>query len=145
MLEFLHQLLKDGLLRQSRLGGTEREVAEKEDLDRAMEVVMGYVSKLRDAMLADELKQKRLVRSVTVRSVDSASLGAETRDSVSTDSVDASALMQSVDSEVSFQCVAVGWNGGFVLYCIWTTDDGLKDTHVMVEKERNLFLMPSQP
>ena len=65
---------------------------------------MGYISKLRDAMLADELKQKRLVRSVTVRSVDSASLGAETGDSVSTDNVDASALLQSVDSEVSLQC-----------------------------------------
>ena len=121
MLEFLHQLLKDGMLRQSRLGGTEREVAEKEDLDRAMEVVMGYISKLRDAMLADELKQKRLVRSVTVRSVtvrsvDSASLGAETRDSVSTDSVDASVLMQSVDSEVSFQCGR--WDGTEVLCCV---------------------------
>lgn len=91
-------------------------MAEKEDLDRAMEVVMGYVSKLRDAMLADELKQKRLVRSVTVRSVDSASLGAETRDSVSTDSVDASALMQSVDSEVSFQCGR--WDGTEVLCCV---------------------------
>lgn len=107
-LEFLHQLLKDGLIRQSQLGGTERELMEKEDLDEAMEVVMGYVSKLRDAMLADELKEKRVARSVTVRSGGSASLDMEAGDSVSADSVDALTPSQGIYSEVSVWHVVLG-------------------------------------
>ena len=114
-LDFLHQLLKDGLVRQGQLGGTEVEVAERGDLDEAMEVVMGYVARLRDAMLAHELRQKRRSRAVTRRSAGSVSSEAETGDSVSADSVDASsgsaaATMSAKDisSEVSFLQAEVG-------------------------------------
>ncbi|XP_070207763.1 spatacsin-like isoform X2 [Littorina saxatilis] len=99
-LEFLHHLLKDGLVRQRQLGGTKIETAEKEDLDRAMEVVMGYISKLRDAMLDHEMKQKKLARAVSMRSVGSTSVDTEKTDSMSMDSVDAGGtLTQDICSE----------------------------------------------
>jgi hypothetical protein len=95
-LEFVHGLLQDGMVRLSRLGRTETELAEKADLDLALDGLMQYMSKLRDVVAANDSKQKRLRRAVTMRSAGSRSLGSDVSDSealdsvsVGTDSVDA--------------------------------------------------------
>ena len=111
-LEFLHNLLKDGSVQSSQLGGTDLEVEEKKDLDRALEVVMSYIAQLRDAMVADELQQKRLMRALTMRSKSSASAEQGSVDSLSVDSVDAPSPAPVVLSEVSSALQSDAWCNG---------------------------------
>ncbi|KAK7503511.1 hypothetical protein BaRGS_00005050 [Batillaria attramentaria] len=61
-LEFLHTLLKDGLVLQSSLSGTGTEVLEKEDVERALATVMEYIAQMREALVALEQKQRKVGR-----------------------------------------------------------------------------------
>lgn len=68
-LDFLHALLKDGLILQINLGADASHAAEREDLDKALSTVMDYIAYFRDALLAAERRQETLPRLTTGKSI----------------------------------------------------------------------------
>ncbi|XP_076465994.1 spatacsin-like [Babylonia areolata] len=87
-LEFVHDLLKDGAMRRGQLTGPGTPRAERDDLDSAMQVLMGYIGQLRDAMMAEQCRQKQSQPAASTRPLTSQPCERESPDVVREDGVD---------------------------------------------------------